>query len=323
MSTDDTQPMRTPVQPGQQAQAAQPEASQQPYDETRAYSQQQYGEPQDDRPYTRPYEQQPQYAQPQYAQPQYAQPQYEQPQYAQPQDKPLRFGRTRRRRRVRRSVIAVFTILVLAILLTIGDRVANAIAENDMAGQFTANGFPVKPSVTIEGFPFLTQLAVKDFKKVDISASNIPAGPVTIDTMHATITGMHISSFSNSASARVDHVTATAFISFGALAAAGGLGGGTGITITQDGTNKLKITAGIGGIFSDSEEAEITQSGPQTISIKILNSGGVVGSLLSAFGAFSFTLPQGVPASLRITGLTLNAQGLTVSAAANNATFSK
>jgi hypothetical protein len=245
------------------------------------------------------------------------------PQDGVPQDRPLRFGRLRRRRRVRRSVVVVFTVVVLAILLTIGDRVANAVAENNMASQFTANGFPVKPSVTIEGFPFLTQLAAKDFKKVDISASNIPAGPVTIDSLHATITGMHISGFSSSANARVDHITATAFISLGALAAAGALGNGTGVTITQDGADKLKITAGIGGIVTDSEEAVIKQTGPQTISIQILNSGSVLGDLLNAFGPFSFTLPKGVPASLRITSLVLNKDGLTVSAAASNATFSQ
>ena len=85
----------------------------------------------------------------------------------------------------------------------------------------------------------------------------------------------------------------------------------------------VERSANLGGIFSDSEEAQITQTGPQTISIKVLNSGGAVGSLLSSFGSFSFSLPKEVPASLRITGLTLNSQGLTVTAAASNATFSK
>ena len=227
-----------------------------------------------------------------------------------------------RKRRVRRSVMALFGVIVLLILLVIGDRVALAVTENDMASQFQANGLPVKPSVTIEGFPFLTQLAAKDFNKVDISASNVPAGPVTINSIHATINGLHISSYSSTASAKVDHMTATAFISFGALAAAGGIGGGSGITVTPAGTDKVKITAGIGGIFSDTEEAQITSSG-QTINIKVLPSGSAVGSLLSSFGSFSFSLPKGVPASLRITNLSLNSQGLTVSAAASNATFSQ
>jgi hypothetical protein len=245
---------------------------------------------------------------------------------AQPQAQPPVSPRSRRRgrkRRVRRSVMALFTVIVLLILLVIGDRVALAVTENDMASQFQSNGLPVKPSVTIEGFPFLTQLAAKDFNKVDISASNVPAGPVTINSIHATINGLHISSYSSTASAKVDHMTATAFISFGALAAAGGVGGGSGITVTPDGANKVKITAGLGGVFSDTEEAQITQTGPQTINIKVLPSNSAVGSLLSSFGSFSFSLPPGVPASLRITGLTLNSQGLTVSAAATNATFSK
>ena len=217
----------------------------------------------------------------------------------------------------------LFTIIVLAILLTIGDRVANAIAENEMASQFVSNGFPVKPNVSIEGFPFLTQLVAKDFKQVNISASNVPAGPVSITSVHATIDGMHITSLSSNASAKVDHVTATAFISFGALAAAGGLGDGSGLTISPDGPNTLKITAGVGGAFSDTEKAKIVQTGPQTINIQVLNSGGAIGSLLSSFGSFSFTLPKGVPASLRITSVVVNSQGLTLSAAASNATFSK
>jgi hypothetical protein len=224
--------------------------------------------------------------------------------------------------------MALFTVIVLLILLVIGDRVALAVTENQFADQFQKQGFPVKPSVTIEGFPFLTQLLGKDFKKVDISASNVPVplptgGSISISSVHATIDGLHISGFSSSANAKVDHITATAFVSFGALAAAGGIGGGSGITVTPDGANKVKITAGLGGVFSDTEEAQITQSGPQTISIKVLPSSGPVGSLLGSFGSFSFNLPKGVPASLRITDLTLNSQGLTVSAAASNASFSQ
>ena len=171
--------------------------------------------------------------------------------------------------------MALFTVIVLLILLVIGDRVALAVTENQFADQFQKQGFPVKPSVTIEGFPFLTQLLGKDFNKVDISASNVPVplptgGSISISSVHATINGLHISGYSSSANAKVDHITATAFVSFGALAAAGGIGGGSGITVTPDGANKVKITAGLGGIFSDTEEAQITQSGPQTISIKVL-----------------------------------------------------
>lgn len=241
---------------------------------------------------------------------------------------PPRQVRKRRRRRVRRSVMALFTVIVLLILLVIGDRVALAITENDMASQFQSNGLPVKPSVTIEGFPFLTQLIAKDFNKVDISASNVPVplptgGDLSITSLHATINGLHISSYSSTASARVDHMTAAVFVSFNSIAAAGGIGGGTGITMSPVNANTVKITASLAGLVSDSEEARITVTGPQTITVKVLPSDGALGSVLSSFGSFSFNLPKGVPPGLKITNLSLNSQGVTASAAATNATFSQ
>ena len=280
------------------------------------YGQPGYGQPS----YNQPVDDRPPYGQPGYDQPGYDQPGYDQPGNQQPP--PGRPPKRRRRRRGRRVTMTLFTLIVLAILLLIGDRVANAIAENEMADQFTSNGFPVKPSVDITGFPFLTQLAARDFKKVLISASNIPAGPVTITSLNATLNGMHITGgFSG---AKVDQLNATAFISFGALEDAGGLGSGTGITMTPDGPDKLKITAGIGGLISGSAEAEVKQTGPQQISVQLLNTGGgSIGSLLSGFTSYTFKLPAGVPASLRITNFTLNDSGLTLTAEATNATFSK
>jgi hypothetical protein len=227
-------------------------------------------------------------------------------------------AKPRRRRRRRRWMMALFALIVVLILLVIGDRVALAVAENDFADQAVANGMPVKPSVTIEGFPFLTQLAARDFHRVDISASNVPAGPIDITSVKATLNGMHLnSSFSG---ATVDHITATAFVSFAALAGGGGSTGG-GITMTADGPDKVKITAGVGPL-SDTEEAKITQTGPQTISIQVLNSGSPLGGLLSSFGSFSFNIPK-LPVDVRITNVSVTPQGLTVSAAADHANLSK
>ena len=247
-----------------------------------------------------------------------------------PQDGPQGYGpqdgpppKPRRRRRpVRRSVIAFFILLVLAIVLVIANFVGRAVAENDMADQFTANGFPVKPSVNIEGFPFLTQVVQKDFKKVVISASNIPAGPVTISSLNATITGMHLNSSWNGAT--IDHLNATAFVSLSSLT--GGisseLGDAASLTAVPDGVDKLKVTGTVLGV-SASSEVEIRQSGPQQITIELPTTGGLVGTLIGSAPSFTINLPAGVPPSLRITGLTVNGQGLTLSAAATDATFSK
>jgi LmeA-like phospholipid-binding len=238
-----------------------------------------------------------------------------------PQDGPPIKPR-RRRRPIRKSVIAFFILLVLAIVLVIGNFVGRAIAENDMADQFTANGFPVKPSVNIEGFPFLTQVVQKDFKKVVISASNIPAGPVTISSLNATITGMHLNSSWNGAT--IDHLNATAFVSLNSLTdgISSELGDGVSLTAVPDGANKLKVTGTVLGL-SASGEVEIKQTGPQQITIELPKTGGLVGTLIGSNASFPINLPAGVPPSLRITGLTLNGQGLTLSAAATDATFSK
>jgi hypothetical protein len=225
--------------------------------------------------------------------------------------------------------MALFTVIVLLILLVIADRVALAVTENDMASQFQQNGLPVKPSVTIQGFPFLTQLVAKDFKQVDISASNVPVplptgGTLTISSIKATIDGLHISSYSSTATARVDQMNATGFVSFSALAAAAGVGGGTGITFSPVNSNTVKITASLAGIVSDSEEAQITTTGPQTIQVKFLASGGgVLGSVLGSLQPFSFSLPKGLPPSLKITNLSFSSQGVNIAAAATNATFSQ
>jgi hypothetical protein len=228
----------------------------------------------------------------------------------------------RRRHRIRRSVIALFIIIVLAILAVIANFVGKAVAENDMADQFTANGLPVRPSVNIEGFPFLTQVVARDFKKVVITASNIPAGPVTIATLNATITGMHLNSSWNGAT--IDSLTATAFVPLSSLT--GGisseLGGAASLTAVPDGPDKLKITGSVLGV-SASGVVEIKQTGPQQITVELPTTGGLVGTLLGSAASFPINLPAGVPPSLRITGLTLNANGLTLSAAATDATFSK
>jgi hypothetical protein len=252
----------------------------------------------------------------------YQNPGYQKPGYQDPyQDTPPAPPR-RKRHRIRRSFIALFIIIVLAILLVIANFVGKAVAENDMADQFTANGFPVKPSVDIEGFPFLTQVVQKDFKKVVITASNIPAGPVTISSLKATLTGMHLNKSWNGAT--IDQLTATAFISLNSLTGgiSSALGDAASLTGVPDGPDKLKVTGTVLGA-SASGVVVIKQTGPQQITVELPTAGGLVGSLIGSAASFTINLPAGVPPSLRITGLALDGNGLTLSAGATDATFSK
>ena len=64
-------------------------------------------------------------------------------------------ARPRRRHPLRWIIIAV--VVVLAILVGV-DFAAKSYAEGQMASQIQQQGFPKKPDVSIEGFPFLTQV---------------------------------------------------------------------------------------------------------------------------------------------------------------------
>jgi ABC-type lipoprotein release transport system permease subunit len=110
-------------------------------------------------------------------------------------DEPPGTGRPRRTRRRRRGpIIFLVTLIVLLVLLVVADRVAVAYADNQFATQIQKQGFSSKPHVTIEGFPFLTQVAARRFDNVHITANNEQAGPVTIDNINATMRGIKVNS---------------------------------------------------------------------------------------------------------------------------------
>jgi hypothetical protein len=235
-----------------------------------------------------------------------------------PGARPTVWPRPARRRR-RRWTVAIFILLVVLVVLVIGDRVANAVAENSIATKIQSSGFPATPSVTIEGFPFLTQVIAHDIHRIDISASNVPAGPVNINSVKATATGVHLNSSFNGAT--VDQINGTVFIAFSSLASAGNGGTGAGISLSADGPDQVKVTAGVGP-FSDTEVARVSLTGASQVSVQVVNSGSPLSGVLSSFGSFSFTIPK-LPAGLQIKSLAVTSQGLQVFAAAQHTTLSQ
>jgi hypothetical protein len=238
----------------------------------------------------------------------------------------VRYPVTRRRRRrhpARRWFVALFAIIVIAIVLVIGDRVASAVAENTIAGKIQSSGFPVKPGVTITGFPFLTQVAARDIHQIDISASNVPAGPLQLSSVTAVAAGVQLNSSFNGGT--VDRVNGTALVTFAALAGAAtggaGAGNGSGLTLAAAGPDKVKITAGTGPL-SGTEYAQVSQSGPSKINVRVLSGGAGLSGILSSFGSFSFDVPK-LPAGLRVTGVSVTAQGLRITASAHDTQLSE
>ena len=225
---------------------------------------------------------------------------------------------TRPRRRRRRW--PWITLIVIIVLLIAADRGANAFAEDRMASQFQSSlELSGKPHVTIQGFPFLTQVAARTFNTVDVNASNETAGPggqLEIASLTATLHGMHIHGTN---SATIDQFTASALVTFTALAHVGGIP--QGITLSSDGGNQIKATVDILGFSSDAT-AKVTQVGDDKINVKITDFAGVPADVLGSLTDFTFGIPK-LPAGVKIQSISVTQQGLRITATGENTTLSK
>ena len=240
---------------------------------------------------------------------------YDQSTYAQQAATPPR----RRRRRRWPVVLAVLVVLILAIL-GIGDQVAKAAAQNAVAQKIQSSGLSAKPSVSIEGWPFLTQLAAKDIKVIDISGNNETAsGSKVAFNFTAKATGVHLSSLSSSASATVDNINGQAVLPFSSVAT---LLPVSGVTLSPDpakGPNAIKADLGIAG----SVTGTVQLSGQTKIVVSLNGATGLASILGSASGqSYTIDIPK-LPAGLVVRSVSVNSQGVVATASASNTTLSQ
>jgi Tfp pilus assembly major pilin PilA len=224
--------------------------------------------------------------------------------------------------------MSIFAVVVVLIVLVIADVVAKQVAEYEIANQITSADSSIHPSVTIQGFPFLTQVATRDLKEIDISASNVAAGPVTITSVSAKAKGVHVNGSFNGG--EVDSISGTVFIAFGSLSSAlssqsQGIGD---VSLTDAGPHSIKASFGIGGANLLTETGTVAMKGMQvsvTWSQSGGDSGGILGSILGSSGTLpplSFTLPK-LPAGLQVQSFVVTSTGVSVTVAAQHTTLSQ
>jgi hypothetical protein len=220
----------------------------------------------------------------------------------------------RRRRRRRWPII---TLIVIVLLLVVADRAGAAITENAISSQIQSNlDLSGKPHVTIQGIPFLTQLAARDFNTVDINGTDEMTGPLEISKLTATLHGMHLLSLN---SAKIDKFNATAVVTFSGLANAGGIP--QGITLSAGPNNTINANVSILG-FDSTATAQVTRTGTNTVNIKITNFGGLPASVLGSLVNFNIDLPK-LPAGVAIQNISVTQQGLSISATGTNVTLTQ
>jgi LmeA-like phospholipid-binding len=230
-----------------------------------------------------------------------------------------------RRRRKRWPIVLLVLVILIAAILAIADQVAKSVAENRIAQQIQSSGLNTKPSVNIEGWPFLTQVAAHDIKAIDISANNVTTtgGKLPVN-FTAKATGVHPNSSFNGAT--VDHITGQATITYRALdnylGAAIGIPGLNAISFSPDpakGPNAVKADAGIGSV-----DATVTKTGPTEITIKFGSLSGIA-SLLGGAGSIPpqiIDIPK-LPAGLVVGSPEVTSQGVVIPASASNTTLSQ
>lgn len=228
--------------------------------------------------------------------------------------------------RGRKAIIWIVVVLALLVGLDFGSK---AFAQSEAATQLQKQGFPTKPSVSIAGFPFLTQAITKHFSQITITASHIPAGPLTITSMNVTVKDVRINSYTSFSGGTTGPLNGSIFISLGslgdALSAAGPLAGfigGNSLKVITIGSNEIQGSLQVaGGLLSWSATWKVTSDGPNEINLHLISSSGLPSGLLDSARDVKLPLTS-LPAGLTLTGgLTANGKGITAHVSADSLSF--
>jgi len=225
-------------------------------------------------------------------------------------------------RAVRRLIIV---LVILFGLFVAADRITVNVAESQVADRFqTARGLSEKPSVDIEGFPFLTQLAGGSLDHVTVHATNMTlqsGGEQSVVLADFRADLRHVKLEDNYSSALAGSATGTALISYSEVSALLP----NHLTISYAGGSRVHLAATVPGF---SQRLSLT-AGLDFQGSKInLTSVGGLSALAKAFGVSESQLTSlvsgyvgtgfqvaGLPGGLAITGVQAVPGGVSVSVA--------
>lgn len=218
---------------------------------------------------------------------------------------PTRPAQPRGSRGRRRGLTVVISVLVLIGILIGLDRAAAAYAENRIATQLTSHGFPRKPDVTVQGFPFLTQVISHHLQGVDVRSSGIKEGPITL-SLAALATGIRLNSGYNGGT--ISRVRGTGLITFGSIANAARAAGAPGLKLSRAGPHSVKLKADLGIVTADAT-ATVIRTGPAEFKIHVTSADGLPASLLGPVSSFTVRVPA-LPMGLQVQGIAVTGRGV-------------
>lgn len=213
-------------------------------------------------------------------------------------------------------LILIIVLLVILGLLFGLDRLAASYAAGRIATTLQSDGFPAKPSVTVEGFPFLTQLISRHLDGVKVTAPAFPVGPVSASI---DVQASNIALSSGFQSGTIAQVTGTGLITFASLAKLPSLAAVPGLKISDAGPHKVKLSASL-ALLTASAIARVKLASPHEIVLRLVSASGVPPALLGPLRHLTVPIPR-LPLGLIVRSVTVAAQGVVIGVTGSNVGF--
>ncbi|MCB5911416.1 LmeA family phospholipid-binding protein [Streptomyces pinistramenti] len=219
--------------------------------------------------------------------------------------------------------VLLVIVIVIGGLFVAADRVAVNIAEDKAADKIrSSQGLAAAPTVSIKGFPFLTQVAGRSLDEVDAELGGMEANAeghtLRIDKLSATFHDVALSSdfssIENAASA-----TGTAKISYADLTKASGANVKVSYGGEKNGQSQVKISPSIPLLSSLEVTGTISVSGGDTLRLRADRIPAVCGAIPGCTDKVrgqtdhEWKLTQ-LPGNLKLDKVTAQSGGISISA---------
>ena len=225
---------------------------------------------------------------------------------------------------IRRLVLSLAAVLAL---LAGADRVAAAVAENKISDRMAASyQLPAKPTVTIRGFPFLTQVMSGHYQEVDVSAARVPVGRITLVQLHARLDGVDAPLGrllqGGTATVTADRAAGSAVIPYPQLAA----WLPHGVVLSRAGRD-LRVSGslqvlGVRVPLSGTAATSVTGAGISLVPRQLTVPGGLTLPVGDLTGRLGVVIPlTGLPLHLRVGSVSVTGSGLRAAASARDVQF--
>ncbi len=221
----------------------------------------------------------------------------------------------------------LIVVIVLAGLLVVADRVAVVVADRQIAGRVqSAYNLSSKPSVSVQGFPFLTQVASGDYHQIDVSIGSLSTDRVQVNGLTAQLNGVRAPLSDllghGSSSITAARVTGTGTVPFSSVR--GHLP--PGVQLSQDG-EALRLAGTVsylGVTVPVSADATLTVDGSgiavTPTRISVASGSSALSSVIA--GQFRFVVPvTGLPLHLAVRSVSVVPGGVRVGASAAAVAF--